>query len=212
MLDVIFQNPFNTSSLKKYTEQVNKINSLEKKFENLSDTELKKQTENFKNSISNGNACSNFTCEAFAIVREATKRVLNIRHFDVQLIGGLVLNEGKIAEMKTGEGKTFVATLPIYLNALSGKGVQVITVNDYLARRDAEYVGPVYRFLGLTVGLIQENMDPEERKKNYNCQSVYKPHHYRMWNEPNKFSQSKNPGHNLNGAHKKKRDKKPLQA
>merc|ERR1712183_198424 len=112
MLDVIFQNPFNTSSLKKYTEQVNKINSLEK---------------NFKNSISNGTACSNYTCEAFAIVREATKRVLNIRHFDVQLIGGLVLNEGKIAKMKTGEGKTFVAMLPVYLNALCGKGVQVIT-------------------------------------------------------------------------------------
>ena len=173
MLEAIFQNPFNTSSLKEYTEQVNKINSLEKKFQNLSDDELRKQTEFFKNSISKGAACNSFTCEAFAIVREATKRVLNIRHFDVQLIGGLVLNEGKIAEMKTGEGKTFVAMLPVYLNALCGKGVQVITVNDYLARRDCEYVGQVYRFLGLTVGLIQENMEPEERQKNYNCDVVF---------------------------------------
>ena len=128
MLEAIFQNPFNTSSLKEYTEQVNKINSLEKKFQNLSDDELRKQTKFFKNSISNGAACNSFTCEAFAIVREATKRVLNIRHFDVQLIGGLVLNEGKIAEMKTGEGKTFVAMLPVYLNALCGKGVQIVSL------------------------------------------------------------------------------------
>jgi len=173
MLDTIFQNPFNTSSLKEYTEQVKKVNSLEQKFEKLSNEELKKQTENFKKSVVNGATVNTFTCEAFAIVREATKRVLNIRHFDVQLIGGLVLNEGKIAEMKTGEGKTFVAMLPVYLNALSGKGVQIITVNDYLARRDAEYVGQVYRFLGLTVGLIQENMDPKERRENYNCDVVF---------------------------------------
>merc|ERR1711920_654631 len=108
------------------------------------------QTLIFKDHISNGAELNNFTYEAFAVIREATNRVLNIRHFDVQLIGGLVLNDGKIAEMKTGEGKTFVAMLPVYLNALSGKGVQVVTVNDYLARRDFEYVGPVYRFLGLS--------------------------------------------------------------
>merc|ERR1712032_1201949 len=111
--------------------------------------------------------------ESFALVREATKRVLKIRHFDVQLIGGLILNEGKIAEMKTGEGKTIVALLPTFLNALYGKGVHVITTNDYLARRDAQNVGRVHKFLGLTVGLIQENMKAEERKKNYNCDVVY---------------------------------------
>ena len=173
MLDVIFQNSLGISSLKKYTEQVKKINSLEQKIESLSDAELKSRTLYFKESILNGTPFNDFTCEAFAIVREATKRVLNIRPFDVQLIGGLVLNEGKIAEMKTGEGKTIVAMLPVYLNALSGRGVQIITVNDYLARRDAEYVGQVYRFLGLTVGLIQENMEPQERKDNYNCDVVF---------------------------------------
>ena len=107
--------------------------------------------------------------EAFAVVREAGKRVLGMRHFDVQLIGGMVLHEGQIAEMKTGEGKTLVATLPSYLNALTGRGVHVVTVNDYLARRDAEWMGQVHRFLGLTVGLIQQDMQPAERRRNYNC-------------------------------------------
>ena len=173
MLDVIFQNSSGNSSLKKYTKQVKKINSLEQKLESLSASELKSRTLYFKERISAGKPFNDFTCEAFAIVREATKRVLKIRPFDVQLIGGLVLNEGKIAEMKTGEGKTIVAMFPVYLNALSGRGVQIITVNDYLARRDAEYVGQVYRFLGLTVGLIQENMEPQERKDNYNCDVVF---------------------------------------
>ena len=173
MLDVLFQSAFNTSSVKKYADQVTKINSLEKQFKNLSDSKLKEQTLIFKDHISNGAELNNFTYEAFAVIREATNRVLNIRHFDVQLIGGLVLNDGKIGEMKTGEGKTFVAMLPVYLNALSGKGVQVVTVNDYLARRDFEYVGPVYRFLGLSVGLIQENMSSEERKENYNCDITF---------------------------------------
>ena len=103
--------------------------------------------------------------DAFAVVREASKRVLGMRHFDVQLIGGMVLHEGQIAEMKTGEGKTLVATLPSYLNALTGRGVHVVTVNDYLARRDAEWMGQVHRFLGLTVGLIQQDMRPEERRQ-----------------------------------------------
>ena len=111
--------------------------------------------------------------EAFAVVREAGKRVLGMRHFDVQLIGGMVLHEGQIAEMKTGEGKTLVATLPSYLNALTGRGVHVVTVNDYLARRDAEWMGQVHRFLGLSVGLIQQNMRPEERRRNYNCDITY---------------------------------------
>jgi preprotein translocase subunit SecA len=120
-----------------------------------------------------GEAKSTLIPETFALVREASSRVLGLRHYDVQLIGGLVLNEGKIAEMKTGEGKTLVALLPTFLNALYGKGTHVITVNDYLARRDAEDVGQVHRFLGLTVGLIQENMTPAERKENYNCDVVY---------------------------------------
>ena len=111
--------------------------------------------------------------EAFAVVREAGKRVLGMRHFDVQLIGGMVLHEGQIAEMKTGEGKTLVATLPSYLNALTGRGVHVVTVNDYLARRDAEWMGQVHRFLGLSVGLIQQDMRPEERRRNYNCDITY---------------------------------------
>ena len=110
--------------------------------------------------------------EAFAVVREAGRRVLGMRHFDVQLIGGMVLHEGQIAEMKTGEGKTLVATLPSYLNALTGRGVHVVTVNDYLARRDAEWMGQVHRF-GLSVGLIQQDMRPEERRRNYNCDITY---------------------------------------
>jgi len=114
-----------------------------------------------------------FLPKAFAIVREASKRVLDMRHFDVQLIGGMVLHECQIAEMKTGEGKTLVATLPCYLNALTGKGVHVVTVNDYLARRDAEWMGQVHRFLGLSVGLIQQDMSPVERKKNYACDITY---------------------------------------
>ena len=111
--------------------------------------------------------------QAFAVVREAGKRVLGMRHFDVQLIGGMVLHEGQIAEMKTGEGKTLVATLPAYLNALTGRGVHVVTVNDYLARRDAEWMGQIHRFLGLSVGLIQQEMSPLDRRKNYNCDITY---------------------------------------
>ena len=111
--------------------------------------------------------------EAFAVVREAGKRVLGMRHFDVQLLGGIILHKGQIAEMKTGEGKTLVATLPAYLNGLTGKGVHVVTVNDYLARRDAEWMGQIHRFLGLSVGLVQSGMSPEERKKNYACDVTY---------------------------------------
>ena len=131
------------------------------------------QTNKLKIRLRNGATKSSILPEAFALVREASRRVLGLRHFDVQLIGGIVLTEGKIAEMKTGEGKTLVALLPSFLNALYEKGTHVVTVNDYLARRDAESVGQVHRFLGLTVGLIQENMEPAERKKNYNCDVVY---------------------------------------
>ena len=172
MLEAIFQNP-SQQILAKYKPQVDKINGLENTLKARSDFELKEMTEGLKTRLSKGESKDSLIPEAFALVREASKRVLGLRHFNVQLIGGLVLTEGKIAEMKTGEGKTLVALLPTFLNALYGKGTHVITVNDYLARRDAESVGEVYRFLGLTVGLIQENMEPAERKKNYNCDVVY---------------------------------------
>ena len=172
MLQEIFQNS-TQQVLLKYKPQVNKINGLENTLKNFTDEELKGKTGELKRRLLNGEEKSSLIPEAFALVREASRRVLGLRHFDVQLIGGLALDEGKIAEMKTGEGKTLVALLPTFLNALYGQGTHVITVNDYLARRDAEYVGQVHRFLGLTVGLIQENMSPAERKKNYNCDVVY---------------------------------------
>ena len=172
MLDAIFQNPLQ-QVLSKYKPQVNQINALENNFKQFTDFELRAKTDELRGRLLKGESKVNLIPEAFALVREASKRVLGLRHFDVQLIGGLVLDEGKIAEMKTGEGKTLVALLPTFLNALYGKGTHVITVNDYLARRDAEYVGQVHRFLGLTVGLIQENMDSSERKKNYSCDVVY---------------------------------------
>jgi len=172
MLEAIFQNS-SQQILSKYKPQVNKINTLENNLKLLTDSDLKEKTMELKSRLLKGETKSSITAEAFALVREGSRRVLGLRHFDVQLIGGLVLNEGKIAEMKTGEGKTLVALLPTFLNALDGKGAHVITVNDYLAKRDAEYVGQVHRFLGLTVGLIQENMEPAERKENYNCDIVY---------------------------------------
>ena len=172
MLETIFQNP-SKQVLSKYQPQVDKINALENSLSSCTDLELQQKTQNLKQRLVKGEAKASITIEAFALVREASKRVLGLRHFDVQLIGGLVLDEGKIAEMKTGEGKTLVALLPTFLNALYGKGTHVITVNDYLAKRDSEDVGQVHRFLGLTVGLIQENMEPDERKTNYNCDVVY---------------------------------------
>jgi len=172
MLKAIFQNP-SQQTLSKYQPQVNKINSLEKKFESLTDSELKKKADELRKLTLVGEAKTSLIPEAFALVREASKRVLGLRPFDVQIIGGLVLSEGKIAEMKTGEGKTLVSLFPTFLNALHGKGTHVITVNDYLARRDAEYVGQVHRFLGLTVGLIQENLEAEQRKNEYACDVVY---------------------------------------
>ena len=161
MLETIFQNP-TKQVLSKYKPYVTQINALENKFKSFTDSELQEKTNELKSRLLNGEGKDLLIPEAFALVREGTRRVLGLRHFDVQLIGGLVLNEGKIAEMKTGEGKTLVAMLPTFLNALYGKGVHVITVNDYLARRDAEYVGQVHRFLGLTVGLIQADNIPGE--------------------------------------------------
>ncbi len=179
MLKLLLGDP-NTRKLKRYQPLVEEINFLEEEISKLSDDELRRETYNLKSKISSEldikkqkELLEDFLPKAFAIVREASKRVLDMRHFDVQLIGGMVLHECQIAEMKTGEGKTLVATLPCYLNALTGKGVHVVTVNDYLARRDAEWMGQVHRFLGLSVGLIQQDMSPVERKKNYDCDITY---------------------------------------
>ncbi len=179
MLKLLLGDP-NTRKLKRYQPIVEEINFLEEEISQLTDDELRKETYNLKSKISSEldlnkqkELLEEFLPKAFAIVREASKRVLDMRHFDVQLIGGMVLHECQIAEMKTGEGKTLVATLPCYLNALTGKGVHVVTVNDYLARRDAEWMGQVHRFLGLSVGLIQQDMNPVERKKNYDCDITY---------------------------------------
>ncbi|NJO75389.1 MAG: preprotein translocase subunit SecA, partial [Leptolyngbyaceae cyanobacterium RM1_406_9] len=163
----------NSRKLKKYKPDVVEINLLEEEIKPLSDEELTGKTAEFRQRLEKGESLDAILPEAFAVVREAARRVLGMRHFDVQLIGGMVLHDGQIAEMKTGEGKTLVSTLPAYLNALEGKGVHVVTVNDYLARRDAEWMGQVHRFLGLSVGLIQQGMNPAERKKNYDCDITY---------------------------------------
>ena len=139
----------------------------------LSDAELKAKTEEFKKRLSEGETLDDLLPEAFAVVREAGKRVLNMEHFRVQLIGGIILHQGRIAEMKTGEGKTLVSTLPAYLNALEGKGVHIVTVNDYLANRDAEWMGEIHKFLGLTVGVVLNSMTPEERRAAYACDITY---------------------------------------
>ncbi|MEM1241849.1 MAG: preprotein translocase subunit SecA [Cyanobacteria bacterium P01_H01_bin.26] len=163
----------NARKLKRYQPDVKEIALLEEETKALSDDELRGKTAEFKQRLEEDEDLDDLLTEAFAVVREAGQRVLGMRHYDVQLIGGMVLHDGQIAEMKTGEGKTLVATLPAYLNALSGKGVHVVTVNDYLARRDAEWMGQVHRFLGLSVGLIQQGMSPTERRKNYGCDITY---------------------------------------
>src|SRR5678815_2683491 len=149
------------------------INEMEPRIQELSDQELAAQTVMFKEQLAQGATLDDILVPAFATVREAGRRILNMRHFDVQLIGGIVLHRGKIAEMKTGEGKTLVATLAVYLNALTGKGVHVITVNDYLAKRDSEWMGKLYRFLGLTVGIIQNPHGDRERQQAYGCDVTY---------------------------------------
>ena len=163
----------NDRELKRLWPIVEEINDLEPKISAMSDDELKACTPKFKERLAKGEPLDNLLVEAFAVVRETGKRVLNMRHFDVQLMGGIVLHQGKISEMKTGEGKTLVATLPAYLNALTGRGVHIVTVNDYLARRDTEWMGQIFRFLGLTVGVIQHDMDDEERKREYGCDITY---------------------------------------
>ena len=152
---------------------VEKINSLEPTVEKLTDAELRAKTDEFKSRLQKGETLDDILPEVFATVREASKRVLGMRHFDVQLIGGIILHQGRIAEMKTGEGKTLVATLPVYLNALTGKGVHVVTVNDYLAKRDSEWMGKLYKFLGLTVGLVISGMTPKQKKEAYSADITY---------------------------------------
>ncbi len=163
----------NERELKKIMPRVEAINALEPKYQNLSDEELKEQTVLFRKRLAAGETLDDLLVEAFAVCREASRRTIGLRHYDVQLIGGMALHEGKIAEMMTGEGKTLVATLPAYLNALEGKGVHVVTVNDYLARRDMEWMGPIYMALGMTVGSIQSNMATIDRQRAYSCDITY---------------------------------------
>jgi len=163
----------NDRELKRIQEYVVQINALEEDIQKLSDEQLKAKTPEFKERLKGGETLDELLPEAFAVCREASWRVLEMRHFDVQLIGGVALHEGKIAEMKTGEGKTLVATLPVYLNALTGKGVHVVTVNEYLAQRDSEWMGQIYKFLGLTVGTIYHDMPEEDRQKAYNDEVTY---------------------------------------
>lgn len=172
MLETLFQNP-SQQILAKYNSQIRQITEIGNLFKTFTDYQLQERSKELKKRLQSGEPKPVIINEAFALVREASDRILGLRHFDVQLIGGLVLTEGKIAEMKTGEGKTLVALLPTFFYALYGKGTHVITVNDYLAKRDAEYVGQVHRFLGLTVGLIQEEMTPQQKKENYQCDVVY---------------------------------------
>src|SRR6201997_536741 len=163
----------NDRRIRAYRQRVDEINGLEPELEALPDEALRARTEEFKRQLAEGQTLDDILVPAFATVREAAKRTLGQRHFDVQLIGGMVLHEGKIAEMKTGEGKTLVATLPVYLNALTGKGVHVVTVNDYLAKRDAEWMGQIYEFLGLSVGVIVHELDDDQRRAAYACDVTY---------------------------------------
>jgi len=163
----------NERELKRMAPLLDTINQLEPSFQALSDEELREKTTEFKERLSKGETLEDLLPEAFAAVREASVRTLGMRPFDVQIIGGIVLHNGKIAEMKTGEGKTLAATLPLYLNALEGKGAHLVTVNDYLAQRDAEWMGAIYKFLGLSVGVIVHGMDDRERKDAYACDITY---------------------------------------
>ncbi|MFH1562104.1 MAG: preprotein translocase subunit SecA [Nitrospirota bacterium] len=176
MIGTILKKVFGTKrerDLRRFTPLVEEINAKEPEISKLSDAELRAKTDEFKKRLADGETLEDILFEAFAVVREVGKRTLNMRHFDVQLMGGIALHEGKIAEMKTGEGKTLVATLATYLNALAGKGVHIITVNDYLAKRDREWMGPIYEFLGLSIGVIQHDMTPPQRQQSYACDITY---------------------------------------
>src|SRR5580693_5447670 len=176
MLDTLLAKVVGTQNereLKRLRPLVGAINAFEPAIQALSDEQLRAKTIEFRERLAKGETLDDLLVEAFATVREAAKRTLGQRHFDVQLKGGMVLHQGKIAEMKTGEGKTLVATLPVYLNALEGKGVHVVTVNDYLANRDAEWMGRIYRFLGLTVGVIVHGLSQPERQRAYHSDITY---------------------------------------
>ena len=176
MLQSLFKKVFgsrNDRLVKQYLQKVKAINALEPAMEALSDAGLTAKTGEFRNRLEQGEALDKLLPEAFAVVREASKRVLGMRHFDVQLVGGMVLHAGKIAEMRTGEGKTLMATLPAYLNALPGKGVHVVTVNDYLAQRDAQAMGKLYGFLGLTTGVNLSQMPHDQKQAAYACDITY---------------------------------------
>ena len=172
ILNKIFKS-YSDKELKRIMPIVDKIETLDSQYEKYSDEELRNNTSLFKQRLEKGETLDDILPEAFATVREAAKRVINMKHFRVQLIGGIILHQGRIAEMRTGEGKTLVATLPSYLNALEGKGVTVVTVNDYLAKRDSEWMGKVHEFLGLTVGTILHDMDNTQRRYNYSCDITY---------------------------------------
>ena len=163
----------NERALKSYDARIAEINALEDEFEKLSDSDLQAKTPEFRKRFKDGETLDDLLVESFATVREAAKRTLKQRHYDVQLVGGMVLHEGQISEMKTGEGKTLVSTLAVYLNAIPGKGVHVVTVNDYLAKRDAEWMGQIYKFMGLTVGVIVHGVEDEDRKAQYACDVTY---------------------------------------
>src|SRR6202142_2565024 len=176
MVDAVLAKIFGTRNereVKAMRPVIAAMNDLEPAMQKLSDIDLAAKTIEFKERIARGAPLDDLMIEAFAVVRETSRRVLNMRHFDVQLIGGMVLHKGKIAEMKTGEGKTLVATLPCYLNALAGNGVHVVIVNDYLARRDSEWMGRLYKFLGLKVGVIVHDLDDHQRKDSYNSDITY---------------------------------------
>ena len=164
---------YSKRELKRIKPLCDRVLSLEDKYKAMSDSQLKKQTDILKSRLKGGETTDDILPDAFAVCREASDRVLGMRHFPVQVIGGIVLHQGRIAEMKTGEGKTLVATLPAYLNALTGDGVHIVTVNDYLARRDSEWMGKLYRFLGLTVGLIVHDQEGEQRKEAYGADITY---------------------------------------
>ena len=171
-LKAMFGN-YSKREVKRVQPICDKVLALEDKYAAMSESELKNQTTILKERLANGETTDDILPEAFATCREAGWRVLGMKHFPVQIIGGIVLHQGRIAEMKTGEGKTLVETLPAYLNALEGKGVHIVTVNDYLARRDSEQMGKIFRFLGLTVGLLSQNMENEERQKAYAADITY---------------------------------------
>ena len=176
ILEKLFKSVFGDpqlAAMKPFNSLVDKINELEPSYKSLSDDELKLKTSYFKEQLQKGTSLDDLLCDAFATVREAASRVLGMRHFDVQLIGGIILHQGNIAEMRTGEGKTLMSTLPAYLNALTNQGVYVVTVNDYLARRDSEWMGQIFTFLGLSVGLIQSGMESQERLVAYECDITY---------------------------------------